>query len=155
MKELHYKYFKDLYDEESKRTLELHDNAKSNITLVSLYAAFIVLGASKDSSADKYQLTAFAFAVVALYLSIILSLYATRIANFQVPNYPRDVLEKMPGYQSDDDFFEDRVVDLTAAYEWNSAINDRKVDRLAVARLLLILGLFAHFLFYVFKLLNV
>lgn len=158
MQENHYKYFKELYDEEGTRASDLHDNAKVNTTIVSLYAAFIGIGLapnntffvafSKMVSVRAIAEYFFFLALIFLFISIILSLYTTRISEYQVPNYPRDVLRVLSSYKSDSDFYEDRVIDLVAAYKWNSNINDQKVDWLYFARLFLLLGVAAHFCFY-------
>jgi len=157
MQEMHYKYFKDLYDEESRRALELHDNAKTNTTIVTVYAAFLGLAATGPLTAASLvqpslrSVPAYLFiaALIFLFLSIIISLYTTRVRAYQVPNYPRDVFDKLDDYSSDSEFYEDRVIDLVAAYDWNSAINDRKVLFLSLARLFLLLGMSAHFSYHI------
>jgi hypothetical protein len=78
-----------------------------------------------------------------------ISLYTTRISAYQVPNFPRDVLNVISSYKTDSEFYEDRVADLVVAYEWNSDINDHKVDYLSYARLFLLLGVAAHFCYHV------
>ena len=156
MQENHYKYFKELYDEEGKRTADLHDNAKVNITIVSLYAAFVGLtpAAHDKFSIHRISSCVFVVALICLFLSIMISLYTTRISAYQVPNYPRDVLNIIGSYDSDSAFYEDRAIDLVAAYEGNSSINDRKVDLLFYARVFLLLGVLSHFSYFMLALTN-
>jgi hypothetical protein len=126
MQENHYKYFKELYDEEGKRAAELHDNAKINITIVSLYGAFIGIGLTQTKSLpvvlsmlSGQAIPAYLFIATLsfIFIAIIISLYSTRISPYQVTNYPRDVLDVLSGGQSDSEFYEDRVIDVVAAYE--------------------------------------
>jgi hypothetical protein len=57
LQEIHYKYFKELYDEENRRAAELHDNAKVNTTIVSLYAAFVALASTKSPLELSYRIS--------------------------------------------------------------------------------------------------
>jgi hypothetical protein len=138
-------FFRSLYEEESKRAELLGDHAKNNLSLATLYSAFIFFVAEKQPSQTILTKALFLAAVFSMLGAFLLSLWATQIANYEALADPKDILDRLgDAPPTDDDFFDDRIVDYTVAYGRNSDVNDKKAARLQFARYLLLAGIVFH-----------
>jgi hypothetical protein len=125
--EKQYAFFKSLYDEENERTKILGEHAKNNLGLVAVYSAFILFVA--DKNADHLQAigkSLFVAAVLFMLLAFLLSLVATQISVFCAVADPDQIFaaygDEPP---TDEEFFDDRIIDYSTAYERNSSVNDQ------------------------------
>ena len=74
--------------------------------------------------------------------AFLISLWATKVTDYEAVNDPRDVLEEFGDAPvSDEEFFDSRIAEYVVAWERNSAVNDRKASRLKVAGYALLLGI--------------
>ena len=145
-------FFKSLYDEEGKRGQELHEHAKNNLGLATLYSAFILFVVEKLRPDTTCSKAIFIATVLCMLAAFLLSLWATQISIYEAVNEPADVLagygERPP---KDEDFFDDRIADYTVAYERDSLVNDRKANQLLVARYFLLAGIALHACYFLVR----
>lgn len=154
--EKQYAFFKSLYDEEGERAKILAEHAKSNLGLATLYSAFILFVVEKQV-ADIAWLGKLLFcsAILLMLGAFLLSLMATQIAAYRIPNEPTDIIEGFgDDPPTDDDFFDDRIIEYAVACEKNSPINDGKADMLHYARYLLLGGIALHASYFVARILT-
>jgi hypothetical protein len=119
--------------------------------LATLYSAFILFVVEKQA-ADIAWLGKLLFCSAILFMlgSFLLSLMATQIAAFQIPNEPTDIIEGFgDDPPTDEEFFDDRIIEYALACETNSSVNDRKADMLQYARYLLLGGIAMHASYFV------
>jgi len=154
--EKQYAFFKSLYDEEGERAKILAEHAKNNLGLATLYSAFILFVVEKQvADIAWWAKLLFCSAVLFMLGAFLLSLMATQIAAYQIPNEPTDIIERLGNNPpSDDDFFDDRIIDYALACETNSSVNDRKADMLLYARYALLGGIALHASYFVARILT-
>ncbi len=143
--EKQYAFFKSLYDEENERSKILAEHAKNNLTLTTVYSAFVLFPFKDLKITNSTEKWVFVLGVGLMLFSILVSLWATNIANYEAITEPKDIFEGFGDNPPDDaEFFDDRIVDYSVAYEKNSAVNDKKAVYLHGARYLLLGGIVAH-----------
>lgn len=144
--------FKSLYDDERKRTQELNDHAKNNLSLATLYSGFVIFVVEKFPPSSLCNKLLFAGTVLCMLAAFFLSLLATQIAGFEEPRRPRDMAAQFAesGYDVED-FFQWRIADFTVAAERNAGVNDGRAVKLTFARYFLLLGIALHALYFLFR----
>ena len=144
-----YEFFKSLFDGETTRAVALSDHAKSNLAFVAIYSAFFMFIAEKYPPSDVTSKFILVFCLSSMAASFLLSLYATNIATYEAIASPSTIIESFGSEPpTDDDFFDDRIIDYAVAYERNSAVNARKARRLRLARYMLLMGVFGQFTYF-------
>jgi hypothetical protein len=148
-------FFKSLYDEENERAKILGEHAKNNLGLATLYSAFILFVIEKQIADITWSGKLFFCGAILLMLgAFLLSLMATQIASYQIPNEPTDIIEAFgDNPPTDEEFFDDRIIEYALACETNSSVNDRKADTLRYARYLLLGGIALHASYFVDRIL--
>ena len=153
--EKQYEFFKSLYDDENERTKILAEHAKNNLGLATVYSAFIIF--VMDKQTDHLTVVGkslFVGAIIFMLAAFLLSLLATQISAFEAPTVPSDIFESYgDDPPTDEDFFDDRIVDYSVACERNSSVNDGKANLLLFARYLLLAGIAAHAAYFVVRIL--
>jgi hypothetical protein len=150
--EQQFAFFKSLYDEESKRAQELHDHAKNNLGLATLYSAFILFVVEKLRPDTACSTAIFVSTVLCMLAAFLLSLWATQISIYEAVNEPADVLSEFGDIPpTDEEFFDNRIADYTVAYERDSLVNDRKAIQLLVARYFLLVGIALHACYFIVR----
>lgn len=140
--EKQYQFFKSLYDEETARERQLHDQARNHLSLATLYSAFVLFVVDRLKPAALPEKLLFIFAIVCMLAAFVISLWATKVSDYEAVNDPRRVLDEFGNAPvSDEEFFDSRIADYVVAWERNSAVNDRKASRLKVAGYALLLGI--------------
>ncbi|MBP2236300.1 hypothetical protein J2Z31_002814 [Sinorhizobium kostiense] len=144
-------FFKSVYEEEEKRTATLLEHSRSNVTLVTLYSGFALFVLEKQADGlSAMGFTLFAVALGAMAASFFLSLLVTNIATYEALTDPEEIIAKLgPTPPTNEEFFDARIIDYTAAYHRNSAVNDGKAEWLSLARYALLLGVVLHASFFV------
>ncbi|THK36636.1 hypothetical protein EHS39_17675 [Ensifer sp. MPMI2T] len=120
------------------------------MSIVTLYSAFILfLAKGIRSPLNSFEEVTFAVAVICMLVSFLLSLWATQIARFEGVTTGAKIIDNFGDRPpSDEEFFEDRIVDYTVAHERNALVNNAKARLLLVARLLLLMGVSFHAIFF-------
>jgi hypothetical protein len=147
--EKQYSFYKLLFDEEFSREKQLRDQAKTYLSLSTLYSAFVV-AISAQGSIATYLKYAAVLAILFMALCFVFSLMVMQTANYEAITVPEYVTEQFGDEpMEDEEFFDFRIADFTAAYEQNSEVNDRKAIYLSVAGYALMIGIFLHAGFFV------
>jgi hypothetical protein len=142
--EKQYLFFKALYDEERLREASLADRAKTYLSLITFYSAF-VLFATEHLKPDIVSLRLIlGCTIIALIAGFLLSLWSIRVSNYEATSDPRKILHGFRPPPEDDEFFDHRIVDFTVAYERNRLVNDEKARQLSLAGYMLLIGIFLH-----------
>jgi hypothetical protein len=151
--EQQFEFFKSLYEAESRRAGVLAEHAKNNLGLATLYSAFILFVVEKQIVVTSLSKALFIATVLCMLMAFLLSLWATQVANYEACTVPKDVFafygDKPP---TDEEFFDDRIVDYSVASERNSLVNDKKARQLLFARYFLLLGVTLHASYFVARL---
>jgi hypothetical protein len=148
--EKQFEFFKSLYEEEAERGKELHEHAKVNLGLTTLYSAFVIFVLEQKQFNTASSKAFFIATVLSLLLAFLLTLWSTQIAVYEAVTDLYRVIkaEYKNGSPSDHDFFDNRIVDYTVARGRNIVVNDRKAYGLLVARYFLLLGIALHACFF-------
>ena len=151
--EKQYLFFKSVYDEETARQASLQDRAKYYLSIITFYSAFILFVAEKLKPTNITLKVVFVAAVGSMLVAFLYSLWSIKISNYEAPSDPNEIID---GFQTapptDEDFFDDRIIDYAVAYERNSAVNDSKANQLSVAGYWMLVGLTAHALYFTVRL---
>jgi hypothetical protein len=143
--EKQYAFFKGLYDEEAARQASLADRAKTYLSLITFYSAFILFVVEKLRPQTLCLKSIFAAMIASMLGGFLLALSSIGVSDYEAINDPRDIIAGFGDTPpEDEDFFDDRIIDFTVAYERNSAVNDTKATKLTWAGHLLLLGIFLH-----------
>jgi hypothetical protein len=146
-------FFKSLYDEESQRANLLAEHAKNNLGLSTLYSAFMLFVLEKEKIFTSVSKGLFIAAVVSMLAAFLLSLWATQIAIYEGVTDPSDIFKEYGDEPpTDEDFFDDRIVDYSVAYDRNSIVNDKKAGQLLFARYFLLIGVALHASYFIVRL---
>jgi hypothetical protein len=127
--EIQYKVFKEVYDEESERYSNLGTRANAYLTLITFYLGAVLL---KIDDVLKF-VTTFRIPVVFFLLigtlfvvALLLTALALNIRDYEAICDPEEVIEAFGESQpSDEEFLDDRIIDLAVATNRNSRQNNR------------------------------
>jgi hypothetical protein len=149
--EKQYLFFKSIYDEEKARQTSLQDRAKTYLTLVTFYSAFVLFVVEKLTPIDVCTLLVFLAAMGSMGIAFLLCIWALNVSEYEALNNPEEILneEFSKAAPSDEDFFGSRCADYTVAYTRNSAVNDKKANLVWGAGYLLLAGIVLHAVYFV------
>ena len=140
-----YEFFRSLYDEEERTSLQLEGRAKVYLGIISAFLVTIFLKTDDAiNSASKLKIPFPLLLVEALFFSAALAfvLFALRIREFEAVNDGVRIIEEATNDgPTDEQFFEDRIVDYAFASSRNRQINNETSSALARAAWLLIAGM--------------
>ena len=153
-----YKFYRALYDEENGRYGLLEARAKLYLIILTFY-----LGALAFKLSDvKVFFTEFGIplslalsAGLAFLCALLCCIYSILIREYEAITDPEELIASL-GKQppTDDDFFDDRIVDMAVATNRNSGQNDRAANALQVAGWLMAVGVVLHVIVFVIALLK-
>ena len=153
-----YEYYKFLYDHERSRYLELVNRGKLFLSIITLYMGLLAVGADKTITGleSSILLTLVYFiSVFLLVASLVAVVIAIGIYRNEKPSNPREMILALKDYvPTDDEFRDERIVDLAVATDRNSKNNDLRAKRLQVSSYLLILGILGQALFLYLYVIN-
>lgn len=145
-------FFKSLYDGEMRRYIFLNDHAKNNLTLVTIYSAFMIFVVEKFKPTDFTSRSFFVLSIASMAISFLISLHATNVAIYEAVSNPADIIEKFgTNPPTDEEFFDARILDYTVAYERNAIVNTSKARWLTTARYMLLIGVFCHASYFIYR----
>lgn len=150
--EKQFEFFKFLYDEEEQRAHFLQEHAKNNLTLATLYSAFVIFVIEKLRPDSAFSKSIFIATVVFMLLAFLLSLWGSQISNYEALTDPDDIIEEYGDEPpSDEEFFDNRIADISVAYRRNSLTNDKKAIQLQFARYCLLAGVAFHACYFIIR----
>jgi len=140
-----YEFFRRLYEEEERTSLQLEGRAKVYLGIISAFlVTFFLKTDDAINSASKLKIPFPLLLVEALFFSAALAfvLFALRIREFEAVNDGVRIIEEATNDgPTDEQFFEDRIVDYAFASSRNRQINNETSSALARAAWLLIAGM--------------
>jgi hypothetical protein len=157
MTQRQYDFFRALYEEENTRFKDLVERGKIYLTVVAAYSGLFTFTADKMPGATVGTVPRVVFCLVAGFLvaALISIVRSLGIYSYEGLTDPEKVVNQIGATpQSDDDFFDRRVVDLAVAHNRNEKQNDRRAKCLTVATWLMALGIVFHMFFVFLLLLN-
>jgi len=151
-----YGFFLSLYQEEERTYEQLEGRAKVYLTIISIFLAGLLLKADDaKKSAAILGMPWWLLSGVALLLSaaLLLVVIAMRIRTYEGAADPEAIIAKFGERPPvDEDFFDDRIVDLAVATNRNSVVNNKTATTLewasyclVAAILVLLVGLVVTF----------
>jgi hypothetical protein len=155
--EKQYQFFLYLFELENARETQLNDYGKNAISIAAAYSGFVLFVAEKmkDALANPVVEILFASVLAFMLAGLLLAIWGTRLAVFQTLSDPNSVIEQFTDTaMSDEEFFDNRIADCTAAIDWNVEVNDSKAKKLAFSSYSLAAGIFLHAAFFAVALLH-
>lgn len=141
--------FKYMYEEENERYKQLTDRGKIYISLITIYGAFLIF-TIKDGGVAGNLITIFICATLAFVFAFILVLMALGMYGYETPMDPIEYFEQLGDEPpTNEEFFDDRIIDLSVAYNRNVKTNDQRVRMLIFSNLLLLVGLVLHATYFI------
>ncbi len=148
-------FFKLVHQMERDRTTGLRETAKTYINLSSIYSAFIIFVAEKLRPVDVSAKMIFSATIVSMLLAFLFSILVVHVANYQGLTNLRRIIENFGDQPpTDDDFFDDRIVDYAVACQRNLTVNNQKARFLSASGYLILIGLALHAAFFLDWLVN-
>jgi hypothetical protein len=153
-----YKVFKEVYDEELQRYSELESRAKLYLTVITFYIGVIgfkITDVIAFTSTFSVPVTLYIITAGILLLSLLLTMAAMRIYSYEgVCNLEQVIDSFGERPPADEDFLDDRLVDLAVATTRNTKINNRRGILLLCASILICLAVIVQLLIFVIALTN-
>jgi hypothetical protein len=141
--QIQYEILKTIYDEELQRCSELRNSAKIYLGVCTFFIGGLILKLDKFiANANKLVIAILLTSAIALICTSILLLLALGIYKYEQLCNPRQVIEGFgSGPPSNDEFLDDRLVDIAVACDRNHKQNDRRASFIYVASIILLIGI--------------
>jgi hypothetical protein len=142
--------FRYIYEQETARYRDLNARGKVYLSLTTIYLGAVAFKA-EFWFAQVPQSTLSVVALIAL-LAFFVSALCAIVAALGIYTYeglanPEGIIRRFgEDPPTNEDFFDDRIIDATVATNHNSATNDKRARLLRVAPMLLIGGILTHVL---------
>lgn len=151
--EKQFEFFKYLYTLEDQRFNELVNRGKVFTSIITLYLGLLFFKASEALSLarefNEVTLISYFGSIVLLVISLALSVLSLAIFQYEASTTPEAIIESFSDLPpSDEDFFDDRIVDFTVATPRNSEKNNRRARLLLWSNVFLFIGIISHLIFY-------
>jgi hypothetical protein len=136
-----YEFFRLLYEEEERRYGQLEGRAKLYLSVITLFLAAVLFKASEVRSSAA--VLGIPWPVVAMEAAMLVGALLLVILGVLIRSYEGiadagEIIEHLgDSPPSNDEFFDDRIVDFAAASIRNARVNDRSARYLAGAAILL------------------
>ncbi len=158
-----YDFFKDQYVDEEKRYSDLTKRAEIYFSILSLFLSSIVFKLKeifdlfeKSNSCNKvvgfvFFILSFVFFGAAFYFITRALKIKTYQAVIDFENYRNNLGETAP---TNEDFFDDRLIDYMYATEKNEIVNEERANDLTIALRFILAGFITIFIFIVIVLIQ-
>ena len=142
--------FRYIYDQETDRYKSLNTRGKVYLSLTTVYMGAVAFKADFwfVQGAQSMVSAIMLIALLALFVSALCVIVAALgIYSYEGLANPEDIIREYGETPpSNEDFYDDRIIDATVASNHNSATNDKRARLLTVAPMLLIGGILTHVL---------
>lgn len=151
--EIQYKVFKEIYDEEAKRYSNLGTRSNLYLTIITFYLGVILLKVDdllKFVAGFGISVVWFLCVGILLVVALLLTVRAASIREYEGICDPEKVIKgfgKKP--PTDEDFLDDRIVDLSVATNRNSAQNNSVPSLLQWAAHIIFLAALLQFVVFI------
>jgi hypothetical protein len=142
--------FKYIHDQEAARYEALNSKGKVYLSLNTLYLGAVAFKA--DFWFVQASQTTISAILLVVLLAIFVSALCVTVAALGIYTYegladPEGIIRQFGDTPpSNEEFYDDRIVDATVAANRNSATNDKRAALLTIASILLIAGILSHVL---------
>jgi hypothetical protein len=148
-----YEVFKFIFEEQKTREGHLLERSKLYLSLVTFYSAFLLFVGKDLVPRTLLHWFVFALSTVFLLVAFLLSLHSAVVKKYEAIQNPKNIIKTYgDAPPADEDFLDDRIVDLAVAWERNSSVNDSKAKVLYWAGLALLSGMAAHAAYFLARL---
>ncbi len=132
-----YEFFRALYDEEERTTVQLEGRAKVYLGVISAFLATLLLKADDAQKvAAVLKVPWFLLLLEALPMTVALGVvfWALRIREFEAVNDGPDLIDRYgDDWPTEEQFYEDRVADYAVASSINRGLNNQTAGLLSGA----------------------
>jgi hypothetical protein len=152
--EAKFAFFKVAYEEEVAREKQIREAAKTYLTLITAYSAFVIFVRDKVSvaSVSFSGKIAFVVAVSALAIGFALCVWASKTASYEVLLDPDEMRREIgKNDPTDDQFRRFRIADYVVACSRNVKVNDHKAQMISGSGYAFIVGIIAHAIFFILE----
>ncbi len=152
-----YDYYMFLYEHERSRYIELVNRGKLFLSIITLYMGLLAVGADKTINVLENSfivLSIYFISVLLLIGSLIEVVLAIGIYSNEKPSNPETMIQNLDKTPTDDEFRDERIIDLAVATNRNSKNNDFRAERLKMSSFFLLLGIFGQAVFLGLQLVN-
>lgn len=136
-----YEFFKFLYEREERRYEHLEARARLYLAVITIFLAALLFKADEvRTSAGRFGITWNAVVIEAslLIAALLLVVLGAMIRTYEGVANGSTLIEGFEATPpSDQDFFDDRIVDFAAATERNGKVNDRAAYCLGISAIFL------------------
>jgi hypothetical protein len=140
-----YEFFRGLYDEEERSSLQLEGRAKVYLGIITAFLVTILLkteDVAKSAQQLKIPFALILIEALPLSASLVLVMLALRIRDYEAVNDGVAIVNAFEGNgPTDEEFYEDRIADYAWASSRNRGINNQTSSMLAWAGRLLIFAM--------------
>lgn len=145
--QLQYNIFKVAYDEELNRSSDLRNTGKIFLSICSFFLGGLAFKLNDIFSRQQiFTLILFFVSLLSFLLAYILLSFALGIYSHERMFRPRSVVNKFGEHPpKDEDFLDDRIIDITVAWETNCKVNNHRAKLLRIASWAMIAGIILAF----------
>jgi hypothetical protein len=140
-----YTFFRSMYDAEEHRYVQLQDKAKFFFAVISAYLGAITFKASDIVSfAAQFHVPSGILLSVAvgMLLALVFTVLAMRIRGYERVTDPVKLVQALGNTApTNAQFWDDRIIDLAAAANYNFAVNGRTAKHLMIASLAVVVSI--------------
>jgi hypothetical protein len=132
-----YEFFRSLYDEEERTSLQLEGRAKVYLGIISAFLAALIVKADDAKHMASSLGVPWTFLLLEAFpmtIALVIVLWALRIREFEAVNDGPELIEGYgDDWPHDEQFYEDRVADYAVASSINRGLNNVTAGQLSVA----------------------
>lgn len=140
--------FRYVYEREESRYQNITDRGKVYLSLITLYVGAIAFKADfwfSQSLKDPWSTLLFALLLGLFLAALCATVAAMGIYSYEGITDPEEVIAGFGDTTPDnEDFFDDRIIDVAVATNRNSKTNDRRASLLSISSLLMVIGIVVH-----------
>jgi hypothetical protein len=140
-----YEFFRSLYEEEERTSLQLEGRAKVYLGIISAFLVTVFLKTDevvRSATTLKISFSLLLIEAVLLSIALVFVILGLRIRHFEAVNDGVDIVNAYGETEPEDsEFFDDRIADYAFASSRNRAFNNETAVLLAWASWLIIAGM--------------
>ena len=156
--EIQYKVFKELFDEETRRYSDLDNKGKLYVTIITFYLgaiAFKLRDVAEFTNSVPYAKWFYLAIAAMLVIALLFAILGIRVRSFEGIFDPEKIIASLgPVAPTDEEFLDDRIVDLAVSTNKNSRRNDKVASSLASALFCVFIAGATQFILLVVAMIN-
>jgi hypothetical protein len=129
-------FFSKMYDEQSERRKNIQERARFYFTIISFYLGVILFKLSDVADVSKVSKIELNFSIASslvLSASLLFTLLEIRVRSYEIPCDPEQWINSLDDKpQSEEQFFDDRIVDFAMAIKRNRNVNAKAAGQIRI-----------------------